>query len=233
MIEKSITVHTYVDKICNKEPEKGDILLLTGVGDIFPFMRIHIRTDKIELRQIVQKSLDRLKSQNYIDCRGDAYIFLTDEEQDIARDIANTTVDTAKIVERIGQMIFGDIYTQKKYRYGKYDFPFDEMVDSTAVGTMTGAMKLRFLTVASDAMDKQELRLMTESKGAAIVVLADTPYYESLENAMKIRKYVKQRNVNQMAKSVQDIIRDQQDEAGQNETSAKEDLEKAITGAQF
>ena len=111
-------------------------------------------------------------------------------------------------------MIFGDIYTQKKYRYGKYDFPFDEMVDSTAVGTMTGAMKLRFLTVASDAMDKQELRLMTESKGAAIVVLADTPYYESLENAMKIRKYVKQRNVNQMAKSVQDIIRDQQDEAG-------------------
>ena len=39
---------------------------------------------------------------------------------DIARDIANTSVDTAKIVERIGQMIFGDIYTQKKYRYGKY-----------------------------------------------------------------------------------------------------------------
>ena len=201
--------------------------------NIVILMADDIRTDKIELRQIVQKSLDRLKSQNYIDCRGDAYIFLTDEEQDIARDIANTTVDTAKIVERIGQMIFGDIYTQKKYRYGKYDFPFDEMVDSIAVGTMTGAMKLRFLTVASDAMDKQELRLMTESKGAAIVVLADTPYYESLENAMKIRKYVKQRNVNQMAKSVQDIIRDQQDEAGQNETSAKEDLEKAITGAQF
>ncbi|MGN8764363.1 BREX system P-loop protein BrxC [Hornefia butyriciproducens] len=204
-----------------------------NLDNIVILMADDIRTDKIELRQIVQKSLDRLKSQNYIDCRGDAYIFLTDEEQDIARDIANTTVDTAKIVERIGQMIFGDIYTQKKYRYGKYDFPFDEMVDSTAVGTMTGAMKLRFLTVASDAMDKQELRLMTESKGAAIVVLADTPYYESLENAMKIRKYVKQRNVNQMAKSVQDIIRDQQDEAGQNETSAKEDLEKAITGAQF
>ena len=204
-----------------------------NLDNIVILMADDIRTDKIELRQIVQKSLDRLKSQNYIDRRGDAYIFLTDEEQDIARDIANTTVDTAKIVERIGQMIFGDIYTQKKYRYGKYDFPFDEMVDSTAVGTMTGAMKLRFLTVASDAMDKQELRLMTESKGAAIVVLADTPYYESLENAMKIRKYVKQRNVNQMAKSVQDIIRDQQDEAGQNETSAKEDLEKAITGAQF
>lgn len=204
-----------------------------NLDNIVILMADDIRTDKIELRQTVQKSLDRLKSQNYIDRRGDAYIFLTDEEQDIARDIANTTVDTAKIVERIGNMIFGDIYTQKKYRYGKYDFPFDEMVDSTSIGAVTGGMTLRFLTVAADAVDKQELRLMTESKGAAIVVLADTPYYESLENAMKIRKYVKQRNVNQLAKSVQDIIRDQQDEAGKYETSAKEQLEKAISGAEF
>lgn len=205
-----------------------------NLDNIVILMADDIRTDKIELRQVVQKSLDRLKSQNYIDRRGDAYLFLTDEEQDIARDIANTSVDTAKIVERIGQMIFGDIYTQKKYRYRKYDFPFDEMVDSTSIGAVTGDMTLRFLTVAADADDKQELRLMTESKGkSAIIVLADTPYYEFLENAMKIRQYVKQRNVNQLAKSVQDIIRDQQDEAGKYETSAKEELEKAIIGAQF
>ena len=205
-----------------------------NLDNIVILMADDIRADKIELRQVVQKSLDRLKSQNYIDRRGDAYIFLTDEEQDIARDIANTSVDTAKIVERIGQMIFGDIYTQKKYRYGKYDFPFDEMIDSTSIGSVTGGMTLRFLTVAADADDKQELRLMTESKGkSAIIVLADTPYYECLENAMKIRQYVKQRNVNQLAKSVQDIIRDQQDEAGKYETSAKIELEKAIIGAQF
>lgn len=198
-----------------------------NLDNIVILMADDICTDKIELRQVVQKSLDRLKSQNYIDRRGDAYIFLTDEEQDIARDIANTSVDTAKIVERIGQMIFGDIYTQKKYRYGKYDFPFDEMVDSTSIGAVTGGMTLRFLTVAADPDDKQELRLMTESKGkSTIIVLADTPYYEFLENAMKIRQYVKQRNVNQLAKSVQDIIRDQQDEAGKYETSAKEELEK-------
>ena len=120
-----------------------------NLDNIVILMADDICTDKIELRQVVQKSLDRLKSQNYIDRRGDAYIFLTDEEQDIARDIANTSVDTAKIVERIGQMIFGDIYMQKKYRYGKYDFPFDEMVDSTSIGAVTGGMTLRFLTSRS------------------------------------------------------------------------------------
>ena len=205
-----------------------------NLDNIVILMADDIRTDKIELRQKVQKSLDRLKSQNYIDRRGDAYVFLTDEEQDIAREISNTTVDTAKIVGRIGEMLFGDIYSQKKYRYGKYDFSFDEMVDDTFIGNVTGGMTLRFLTVAADADEKQELRLMTESKGkSAIIVLADTPYYESLENAMKIRQYVKQRNINQLAKSVQDIIRDQQDEAGKYETTAKEELEKAIVSAEF
>jgi hypothetical protein len=253
------SVHTFLDgsirrviERCQKAADNGDgienydvqvlklLYLIRYVDDvkanldnIVILMADDIRTDKIELRAKLQKSLDRLKSQNYIDRRGDTYVFLTDEEQDIAREISNTSVDTAKIVERIGQMIFGDIYTMKKYRYGKYDFPFDEMVDTTAIGATTGGMSLRFITVAADVEDKQELRLMTNSKGCAIVVLADTPYYESLENAMKIRKYVKQRNVNQLAKTVQDIIRDQQDEAGKYETSAKEELEKAISGAEF
>ena len=173
-------------------------------------------------------------SQNYIGRTGEVYNFLTDEEQDIQREIKNTSVDTASIVDRIGQMIFGDIFTTKKYRYGKYDFSFDQMVDGITVGNITGGMRLRFLTVATDNSEKSELRLMTDSKGKeAIVVLSDTPYYESLESAMKIRKYVKQRNVNQLPKSVQDIIRDQQEEATKYEQTAMEDLVKAIESAQF
>jgi hypothetical protein len=74
---------------------------------------------------------------------------------------------------------------------------------------------------------------MTESKNQAIVVLSETPYYESLERAMKVRKYVKQRNVAQLPKSVQDIIRNHQDEATKYESSAEEDLKKAIIGAEF
>ncbi len=55
-----------------------------------------------------------------------------------------------------------------------------------------------------------------------------------LESAMKIRKYVKQRNVSQLPKSVQKIIGDQQDEAGKYELSAMAELQKnAIEGAQF
>lgn len=254
------TVHTFLDSSirrvierCQKAADNDDgidaqdvdvlkLLYLIRYVDDIPasldniviLMANDIRLDKITMRETVRDSLDRLLSQNYIGRSGDTYNFLTDEEQDIQRDIyKNTQVDTSAIVERIGQMIFADIYTTKKYRYGKYDFPFDQMVDTTSIGAVTGGMRLRIMTVATDTIEKSEPRLMAESMNQAIVVLSKTPYYESLERAMKVRKYVKQRNVAQLPKSVQDIIRNHQDEATKYESSAEEDLKKAILGAEF
>lgn len=253
------TVHTFLDgsirrviERCQKaaesgagiEPQDVDILKLlylvryvddipANVDNIVILMADDIRLEKMALREKVRGSLNRLLSQNYIGRTGETYNFLTDEEQDIQREIRNTPVDTAAIVERIGHMIFGDVYTTKKYRYGRYDFPFDQMVDGKEVGATTGGMRLKFLTVATDAVEKSELRLMADSKGQAIVVLPDLPYYESLENAMKIRKYVKQRNVTQLPKSVQDIIRKQQEEASKYELKAMEELKKAIVAGAY
>ena len=205
-----------------------------NLDNIVILMADDIRLDKITMREQVRGSLDRLMSQNYIGRSGDVYNFLTDEEQDIQRDIyTNTTVDTADIVGCIGQKIFGDIYTAKKFRYGKYDFAFDQMVDNVMVGAATGGMRLRILTVATDTDEKLDLRLTVDSAGQAIVVLSDTPYYESLENAMKISKYVKKHNPGHLPKSVQDIIHNYQDEAGKFESEATDELKKAIETAKF
>ena len=138
------TVHTFLDgsirrviERCQKaadnglgiEPQDVDILKLlyliryvddipANVDNVVILMADDIRSDKITLREKARESLNRLMSQNYIGRTGDTYNFLTDEEQDIQREIKNTNVDTAAIVERIAQMIFADIYTTKKYRYG-------------------------------------------------------------------------------------------------------------------
>ena len=253
------TVHTFLDSSIRRVIERCERAAIDGNGiesqdvdvlkllylvryiddvkanldNIVILMADDIRLDKITMREQVRGSLDRLLSQNYIGRSGDAYNFLTDEEQDIQREIKNTPVATADIVSHIAKTIFADIYTTKKFRHGKYDFAFDQMVDGQTVGALTGGMLLKVLTVATDANEKIALRLMADSSGRAIVVLAENPYYESLENAMKIRKYVKQRNVMQLPKSVQDIIRYQQDEAGKFELAATENLRKAIEDADF
>jgi len=203
------------------------------IDNIVILMADDIRADKVVLREAVCKSLERLLDQNYIGRNGDEYNFLTDEEQDIQKEINATPVDTSTIIERIGQIIFGDLYTSKKYRYGKYDFAFDQKVDNSTFGATTGGMILKFLTVATDATEKNELTLMAQSHGEAIIVLDETPYFDSLKKAMQIRKYVMQHNVPQMPRSTQDIIRTQQEQANNYETSVKDALCKAIENAQF
>ena len=254
------TVHTFLDSSIRRviercqraaddgngiEPQDVNVLKLlylvryvddvkANLDNIVILMADDIRLDKITMREQVRGSLDRLLSQNYIGRTGDTYNFLTDEEQDIQREIKNTAVPNSDIIRSISQMVFADIYTAKKYRYsGRYDFTFDQMVDGQPNGVLTGGMLLRVLTAASDPVEKTEMRLVTESKGQAIIVLADNPYYESLESAMKIRKYVKGRNVSQLPKSVQDIIRDQQDEAANYEMRAAAFLAEAIATGRF
>lgn len=208
----------------------------SNVENITILMADDLRVDKQILREEVKESLDRLISQNYVSRNGDVYMFLTDEEQDIARDIKNTEVDTSTIVSRIGNLIFNDIYRAKKYKYGKYNFDFNAGIDNQVIGSSSiDAMKLHFMTVAADPNDLQDLRLITNSKNAeAIIVLSeDYKYFESMEMAEKIRKYVKQINVSQKPTSVQKIITDKQNEARRLEKQVIDDIKEAIVKGKY
>ncbi|MBO5436379.1 MAG: BREX system P-loop protein BrxC [Thermoguttaceae bacterium] len=251
------TVHSFLDSSirqvierCERAADNGDgiepqdvsvlklLYLVRYVDDvkanldnIVILMADDLRLDKINMREQVRGSLNRLQSQNYIGLIGDVYNFLTDEEQDIQREIRNTSISTADITDRIVDKIFADIYDTKKFRFGRYDFAFDQMVDDRAVGTLTGGMLLRVLTVATDPFHKEEGRLMMESQGKAIMVLEENQYYESLESAEKIRKYVKQQNVTLLPRSRQEIIRNHQEEAGKSEHAASDLIADAIINA--
>lgn len=205
-----------------------------NIDNIATLMVDDIRTDKIALRASVTASLERLQSQNYVSRNGDTYAFLTDEEQDVAVDIKNTVVDSAQITQSIAQTVFGEIYPAKKFKHGRYDFAYDQYIDETLNGSVSGGIRLRVITVASDHYKDSDQQLIMESQvnNEAIAVLSgDTPYYDELEQAMKIRKYVKQKNVSQLPETIQDIIRKRQQQARHLEDRAKGYLEKAIVDA--
>ncbi|MGI6788416.1 MAG: BREX system P-loop protein BrxC [Aminobacterium colombiense] len=207
-----------------------------NIDNIAILMVDDIRTDKITLRREIAESLERLERQNYVARNGDNYSFLTDEEQDIAIDIRNTSVDSATIVQSIGQTIFSELYPSKKYKYNKYDFAYDQYIDETLVGAAQGGVRLRFVTVASDYYNVSEQKLIMDSQAnnEAIVLLSnEVQYFEELETAAKIRKYIKQKNVSQLPESIQDIIRKRQAQARTLEESAKAQIDKAIVGGTF
>lgn len=209
----------------------------SNVENLTILMADSITVDKIVLRQQVEDSLNRLQKQNYVARNGEIYQFLTDEEQDIAREISNQNIDAASVISQVCKTIFDDIYTTKKYRYSKndynLDFDFDRSVDGQNHGNTTGGMKLRFVTEAFD--DASDLKLITDSKGyEAICKLSDEySVFEDIENALKIEKFIKQKNVNQLPESIQTIITNKQKEGRRLLNEAKDKITEAIIHGKF
>lgn len=205
-----------------------------NIDNIAILMIDDIATDKIALRTAVSQSLERLLRQNYISRSGDTYAFLTDEEQEIAEDIRKTPVDSAQIVQSIAQTIYGEIYPSKKFKYGRYDFAYDQYIDETLYGSASGGIRLRILTEASDLYEASEAQLVMESQrnNEAILVLSgETPYFDDLMQAARINKFVKTKNISQQSESIQEIIRRRQQEARTLILRARGYLESAIAGA--
>ncbi len=254
------TVHTFLDasirnviERCQRAADKQDgieqydvdvlklLYLIRYVHDDVPanldniviLMADNVQTDKVVLKEKVREALSRLLTQNYIGRTDNTYNFLTDEEQDVQRDIKNINIDSSSVINRIGGIITSDIYTSKKFKYGISDFPFDVKVDNLSIGASSGGMLLKFMTAAADPNEKNDLFLTNASANTTIVVLAGNNYYELTETAMKIRKYVQGKNTYSLSPSMQEIIRTQQRLADGYEKTAKEELNKAISEGVF
>lgn len=202
------------------------------VENISIFMIDGIDVDKRALKDRVKESLARLERENYVARQGDTYSFLTDEEQEIAQEIARTSIDNAQVIESIKKRLFDSIYTARKLNRGANDFPFDRYVDGSIHGTSMGGMELYVATMASDLGRADDTELALASSGKAIVVLSDeADYWETLVNAAKIRKYAKTRNLQELQPSTRQIVESKMREAAYNEKEADTLLSEAVLHA--
>lgn len=197
-----------------------------------------IHAEKISMRRALQGSLDRLTHENYVSRSGENYQFLTDEEQDVNREIRDMLVEPSEIAHRIGEIVFGEMYPGRRFRYkNRCDFTYDPMVDEAAFGQPTGGIRLCVSTRASEA-DPAELDgtllLQSGANRAAIVLLnASYAYEQELCEAIKTGKYVKKRSMSQLPEVIRRIIQDKQTEAKEREQTAATLLKEAILHGRF
>jgi hypothetical protein len=188
-----------------------------------------ISVNKLDLRTKIKESLERLVRQNYVARNGEIYNFLTDEEQDIAREINNTTIEASEVISEVSKVLFDNIYDTKKFKYGKTDYEFDKCVDGMMHGLSTGGMKLQFITEAADNQTDQQLMMESSKEYEAICRLStEYKYFDNIQTSLKISKYIRTKNVYELPDSIQKIIASKQAEAKQLLQEAKNQLEKAI-----
>ena len=175
-----------------------DKVVVANIDNITSLMASSIDDDRIALKEKMEDALKVLMRQNLVQKNGDIYIFLTDEEQEINREIESQSVEMAEIINKVSEMIYEDIFTDKKYKYpafnGRYSFHFNQIVDDRPYKpTQNFDVGVRILTPASDyGTDETTLRMVSGQGREVLVVLPDDrAFMDEIQRYLKIEKYLR------------------------------------------
>lgn len=207
-----------------------------SLGNLIIMMTERIGQDKEELRKRTQGALDRLLRNDFIAERENRYYFLTDDEQDIRRRINATEVNMSAVVKNLGDKLFEDIYTFRKFRHkaSGNDYDYNRYVDTQARGSAgTHPLTLRFLTSATPDEDKTLLALQSKSSAerSVIVVLKETPYYDTMREVLQVRAFARGADAQTETPSVRDIIEKHVARAAKMGTEVTDLLRQAVSMA--
>ena len=88
------------------------------------------------LSEQVKEALTLLEAQTYIQRNGNAYEYLTNEEQEVEEEIKNVDIDASELSGRLFKILSGDVIKTNRIRYAKngQDFPFGFKLDDQAHG---------------------------------------------------------------------------------------------------
>ncbi|MBO6110626.1 MAG: BREX system P-loop protein BrxC, partial [Methanobrevibacter sp.] len=165
----------------------------------------NINQDRLDLQERVEKSLSRLLEQTLIQKNGEVYSFLTNEEQDINREIKNQIVDPGEVLDNAANRIFQEIYPKNKYRFSnRYNFPFNQSIDNKKISNKEHDIGMRIITpyYESELIDSSQstfdggnmhnvLKGLSESNNEVVVhLLNDLTVFDEIKEALQIQKYL-------------------------------------------
>ena len=184
--------------------------IVANVDNITSLMVSNVDDDRIALKEKVEQALKRLIRQTLVQKTGDIYVFLTNEEQEINREIDSQNVEISEVIGKVSEFIFADLYDEKKYRYpafnGRYTFGFNQFVDERPYkANQNYDITLKILTPNySIGMDDSTLRYMSGQSNCVLVALSeDKSYIDEIRTALKIEKYLRLNTSNTLSKHEQ------------------------------
>ncbi len=180
-----------------------DKVVVANSNNITSLMASNIDDDRIALKEKVENALKVLVRQNLVQRNGDIYVFLTDEEQEINREIESQSVEMAEIINKASELIFQDIITDKdlangKYKYykfnGRYAFNYNQIVDERPFKSIQKYdIGVHVITPASDCGTDEITLRMKSGEGKEVLALLpnDRAFIDEIRRYLKIEKYLR------------------------------------------
>ena len=213
--------------------------VVANIENITSLMVSSVDDDRIDLRSRVEESLRRLVRQTLVQKNGEVYVFLTDEEQEINKEIDKQNVELSDITSKISEFIFDGIYTDKKYKYnafsGRYNFAFNQYVDDRPYRpNQSNDISLSILTPNYNSiMDENTLRMMSgQGKNVIVALPDDKAFIDEIRQALKIEKYLIL-NTRSSISSFDQIKSAKQSEMRERNSSARIFLEESLKNSEI
>ncbi|SHJ23476.1 hypothetical protein SAMN05444401_2579 [Clostridium amylolyticum] len=209
----------------------------SNIENVSTLLVSEIDADKIELKKKVQESLNNLIRETLVQKNGDEYVFLTNDEQDVNREIKNMPVDLGEVTQKVGEIIFDDIYGDPKFSYSRrYAFTFNKIVDDRTRGPQTNDIGVKVITANFDlvgASNESELKLLSTRENNVIINIAkDVNYLEEIENVLKIDAYLRVKGGTKSSIAIEDIKAKKSREREERSKRAKFLIEDALRNAE-
>lgn len=184
--------------------------LKANLDNLTILMISHVDEDIPDLRKKIDKSLGRLENETLISKNAGIYSFLTNEEQDVNREIKNERVELGEVLNKASDIIFYDIYTEKKFRYNnRYNFGFNKAIDTIDSGMHKNDIGIRIIspyydfnlqnspqsTLTEDNEDEKihnALKGLSDEKNEVILYLnKDFTVFREITEILQIEKYLR------------------------------------------
>ena len=173
---------------------------------------VDIKNHEIE----IDKALNKLENQSYIQRNGDIYEFLTDDEKDVEEDIKATNIDDNTVTQLFKEVFFDEIIRDNRLTFheNKQDYDFTNKID----GAITGREKeLEIEIITENSPEFENLTyLKTQTMGSSgmkMVLPSDSTFMKDVKMYLRVAKYVKQ---NQSTTNRVELKRILQEKAQQN-----------------
>lgn len=159
----------------------------------------------------VQEALNLLETQSYVQRNGNVYEYLTNEEQEIEKEIKGIDIDSSEVSGKLFKYLSSDILKTNKLKYAKngQDFAFGYKLDDIVQGNQR-ELTIHFITPDTSYTD-DEIRLQSAGKDELGVFLGrDKRLLADLRLLLKTEKYTKQRTNSGATPSMQAILQSKQ-----------------------
>ena len=188
----------------------------TNIDNIAILSITSVDEDKLQLKQEISASLKRLENETLIQRVNEEYRFLTDDEQEINKEIKRQNVGMTEYNNCLKEMVFDKTLIDRKFTYRNNPFDLTLFLNDSKVTAREYEIGVKVVITQPDKDDTQIIAESMRNDNLVYILLElNSNIDNELWNVLKVEEYVRSTSRINKTLNIQEIIRAKSAEASE------------------